>query len=68
MPESQPHPIRATLLGAVGGWVAVGAIYLLIVFSDPQAFTSSSTAPIGTISSARSIGPRRWRTSRNTGE
>lgn len=47
MPERQPHPIRAALLGAFAGGVAVGALYLLVVFSDPHAFTSSSTAPIG---------------------
>ena len=47
MPERQPHPIRAALLGAFAGGIAVGAIYLLVVFSDPHAFTSSSTAPIG---------------------
>jgi hypothetical protein len=45
----QPHPIRAALLGALAGGVAVGAVYLLIVFSDPHAFTSSSTAPIGLV-------------------
>ena len=47
MPERQPHPIRAALLGALAGGVAMGAIYLLVVFSDPHAFSSSSTAPIG---------------------
>jgi len=49
MPGRQPHPVRAALLGAFGGCVAVGAIYLLLVFSDPHAFTSSSTAPIGLV-------------------
>ena len=47
MPERQPHPIRAALLGAFAGGVAVGAIYLLVVFSDPHAFTSGSTTSTG---------------------
>jgi hypothetical protein len=49
MPGRQPHPVRAALLGAIGGGVAVGGIHLLLVFSDPHAFSSSSTAPIGLI-------------------
>ena len=49
MPGGQPHPVRATLLGAFGGGIVVGAIYLLLTFSDPHAFSSSSTAPIGLI-------------------
>jgi hypothetical protein len=49
MPGRQPHPVRAVLLGALGGGVIVGAISLLLTFSDPHAFTSSSTAPIGLI-------------------
>lgn len=49
MPGRQPHPVRAALLGAFVGGVVVGGIYLLLVFADPHAFTSSSTAPIGLI-------------------
>ena len=45
MPERQPHPIRAALLGAFAGGIALGAIYLLVVLSDPHALTGSSTAP-----------------------
>ena len=47
MPERQRHPIRAALLGAVAGGVAVGAIYLLVVLSDPSSFSSSPAAPMG---------------------
>ena len=49
MPGGQPHPVRAMLFGAFGGGIGVGAIYLLLTFSDPHAFSSSSTAPIGLI-------------------
>jgi hypothetical protein len=49
MPGRQPHPVRAALLGAFVGGLVVGGIYLLLVFADPHAFTSSSTAPIGLI-------------------
>jgi len=37
------------LLGAFTGGAVVGGIFLLLVFSDSDAFTSSSTAPIGLI-------------------
>ena len=45
MPERQPHPIRAALLGALAGGFALGVIYLLVVLADPHALTGSSTAP-----------------------
>lgn len=49
MPGGQPHPVRAALFGAFVGGIVVGAIYLLLTFANPHAFTSSSTAPIGLI-------------------
>jgi cell division protein FtsX len=47
VPERQPHPIRAALLGALAGGIALGAIYLLVVLSDPHGLTSSSSTANG---------------------